>query len=857
MDYRIYNPDISVSTIVDPYDNPAGLTYVSNSSLAYFGGRYWAIMDGSTTGYSEGAADQHIWMTTSTDLVEWEEAFQPFRDSAYCTNPMTNSDQEWQPSLVVVGDELWCTWVGADAYVSKLSDPEGKWTNYRFEFDEDRQVTMSSTIVGSAGDGRSTRVTIGDVDDYLPFSAANPIVLSSGKVCCPFTLYSPTVFSEDTELTDQFLISLKSNALLTTTNGEDWSLVVIDTSAFGNFVAWEPFVVENPAGHVRVFSRSLNTLADDKDFLLVAVSSDGGQTFTASTSTGLLVPSTRGFARQVSAKRWVMAHVDHPQNSARGSGLSAGRANGALFMSRRGCDDFVPGVNFSGNDRFVNYPQFIVSPDGDDVLINYTSGNGGITTRRSLKLVTVPLPDDTHAYVHPRSVNQYNPPGTLDPTLNDDTSPPFYQFGGYEQALSVDTLTASTGVTYTAWVNNSGGNILVDTRTGGGGYDPEAFGQVFYRSGLAINALNFLHGATLISGPMFLAAVVDNTAQTVTVHAGTGSTSFTSTTGHYRSVAFSGQPSNGHTLTVNGVTYTFRTTASVSNDVQIGATTTDTITNMITALAVNAVQGVSPGGDTRIIMARTDHATFTVTSGSAAITVETGIPLDGGTVSVGYKNTDVTTGLTALSGKLYDARVYTSALSAANITYLHNALASSLGYSNVTGTSTAPGSSPDFHYDPANPDDEAWPIRNSDYAYCEILSDTVLRIHGEGSAPVELPYGANQLVIVYRLGGTPADTDKYTVATFGNANGAARLYIDADNPTKLYCEGRLVATVTDPTDWNTITLIVSTNKITIGDFEQTFTGPPRCYLGQAFPEDLLDTDKHIDFDVSKMRVSRA
>lgn len=852
MRYRIYEPEIEISSIIDPYDNPAGLTYVSNSSLVFWKNRYWAIMDGSTTGYSEGAADQRIWLTSSEDGVEWAEAVQPFRDSDYCTNPLANSDQEWQPSLVAVGDELWACWTGADAYISKLSDPDGKWTNYRFEFTPDRGIVLSDTITGAAGDGLTTKVTIGEVDDYLPFAAANPIILANGRVCCPLTLYSLSVGSEDTELTDSFLIALKHNALFTTTDGEDWSMVIIDTAAFGDFCAWEPFVVQDGGGYVRVLSRSLNTLADDEDFLLVAVSADGGETFTPSTSTGLLVPSSRGFANRVSPTRWVMTHVDHPQNSARGSGLSQGRANGALFMSRRGVDDFTPGVNWSGDDRFTNYPQFLV--DDGNLLINYTSGPGGLSTRRSLKLVTVPLPDDTYAWVHPRSVNQYNPPGANDPVLVED-SPPYYAFAGYDQALSVDTLTASSGVTYAAWIKDSGGTIIADTRTGGGGYDPEAFGQVFNRNGLAINAHNFLHGATLISGAMFVAAVVNNSTQTVTSYAATGTGSFTSTVGHYRSVLFSTNPSDGHTLTVNSVVYTFRTSPSLTDDVAIGVDASATITNLIAALAVNSVTGVTPSGG-RVIMARTDHATFAATSGSAAITVESGIPLDGGTVSIGFKNTNVSTGLTPLVGKVFDARVYESALSTANITWLHNNLASSFGYSSIAGTSTNPGAA-DFHYDPNNPDDEAWPILNGDPAHCEVISDDVLRIHGEGSASVELPYGATQLTLRYKLGDTPADTDKYTVATFGNANGAARLYIDADNPTKLYSEGREVATVTDPTEWNTITLVVSTNKITIGDFEQTFEGPPRCYLGCAFPENLLSVDKHIDFDASRMVCSRA
>jgi hypothetical protein len=141
--------------------------------------------------------------------------------------------------------------------------------------------------------------------------------------------------------------------------------------------------------------------------------------------------------------------------------------------------------------------------------------------------------------------------------------------------------------------------------------------------------------------------------------------------------------------------------------------------------------------------------------------------------------------------------------------------------------------------------------------YCETVSSTLLRIHGEGSAGVELPYGATQLVIRYKLGATPASTDKYVIATFGSATTPARLYIDAANPTSLYCNGRLVATVTTPTSYNTVTVIVSTNKISIGSFEQYFSGKPRCFLGSAIPESLLAVTKTIDYDVSAMTATLA
>jgi hypothetical protein len=147
MDYAIYAPTVTTVEAINPYTEPSGLTYVSNSSLAYYGGKYWAVMDGNVGGLEEGDAGQQIWLTTSTDGVTWTTAVQPFRDSTYCNNPLTGSAIEWQPNLVVVGAELWCTWSGSDAYISKLTTSTGKWTNYRFEF-SGTSVYMSSTITG-------------------------------------------------------------------------------------------------------------------------------------------------------------------------------------------------------------------------------------------------------------------------------------------------------------------------------------------------------------------------------------------------------------------------------------------------------------------------------------------------------------------------------------------------------------------------------------------------------------------------------------------------------------------------------------------------------------------------------------
>jgi hypothetical protein len=848
--YKIYNPTIETTTIVDPYDNAAGLTYVSNSSMAYYGRKYWAIMDGNVGGFNENDAGQQIWATTSNDATTWATPFQPFRNATYCNNPITGTALEWQPNLVVVGTELWCTWsiTGAPSvgYISKLTTPTGKWTNYRFEF-SGTDVLMSTTITGSATGGRSLAVSRSGITDYAPFFSQNPIVLSTGTVACPLTFQSATQ-STQTTATSAFTKSIKFNAILKTANGIDWTLTAIDTSDFGDFCAWEPFVVEDPAGHVYGYSRNLDARAADKDFMLVAVSTDYADTFSPSVSSKMLVPSTRGFARRISRKRWLMVHNDRSQRSDRtpNQALSRdARRNGALFFSRRGANDFVPGVNFSGDELSVNYPQMINV--GSNVLVHWTSNTGG-AIRRSMKLARFAAPSDEFAHIYPRSVTTYDPVTPIDPKLVSGP-PSYYLFNGVNQSRSATSLTASTGVTYAAWLRwDYDGSLIMDSRQAG---TSEAFGQVLFTGGLSINGINFLHGQELLPAkPTFLAASIDNAAGSVTVYF-SNSSSLTTIVGYFKSILFTGQPPDGDTVAVNGVTYTFRNSASTSSEIAIGATLQATVFNFVTKLNASAMTAVFPNSGNRVIACRTDRASFAAVSGSAQITVESALPLDGGQVSFGRPATP--SGLAPYAGRMYDARVYDSALSVANITYLHNAQATGLGKSAIAGTSTAPGSAL-IHFNPASPDLEDFPSLGTP-GRCEINGPT-LQIYGDESAAVDLPYGATEITVRYRLGATPTATDKYTIATFGTVDFPARLYIDSANPTKLYCNGREVSTVSNPTSYNTLKLTVSTNKISIGTFEQVFAGKPRCLLGNGYPESLLSSSKYVEFDTSLMTAVR-
>ena len=841
MDYQIYDPAITTTTVVDPYNNPAGLKYVSNSSLAFYGGLYWAIMDGNTAATYEGAAAQYVWVTTSPDAVTWSAPYQPFRDPANCVNPVTDGGMDWQPNLVVVGEELWCTWSGADCYVSKLSTPDGLWTNYRFEF-SGQDVFTSTTVNGAATSGHTLQPTINGLSDWTQFPSSNPIVLSTGIVACPVTLSSSTQ-STQTTASSSFTKSLKHNALLLC-DGDAWSMSLVNTAAFGDFCAWEPFLVEDPNRQVSVFTRNLDARVSDDEFMLVSASLDGGKTFAPSTSTNMLVPSTRGFANRTDRRRWLMVHNDHPQRSDRtpDQKLSANaRRNGALFWSRRGCDDFVAGINFSGDETSMNYPQFIAEPER--LLVNYTANSGNDDMRRPMKVVEVtPPPADDVAYIHPRSVNTYYTANPVDPDLITGT-PPYYKFLGQNQVWSNSKLTTTGGVTYAAWISyDYDGAILADCRQGG---DTE-FGHVFWRAGLAISGINFLHGATYMPfKPTFVAVAMDHVSETVTTYFGDGGATLLKKVGYYRCVRVASQPADGATVTVNGVVYTFRTAASAANDVKIGASVNESAANLAVALKTNQMNASNINGLSKVLMTRTDVATFTVTSATAAVVVEA-CPLSGGKVSFGMKAQS--SSLAPFAGKMFETKVFTAGLTEANINHLYNQKATVFGYPVLAG-GTAPAA-PLLNLDPAAPNATEFPSIGKIAGRCEVVNPTTLRVYGQGSAGVELPYGATAMTLKFKLSAAPSAGERYVVATFGSADFPVRLYVDGANPTGLYAGGKLVATIV-ATDYTTLPLIVSTRKVTFGSVEVAFVGKPRCYLGEGYPGAVgLSVSKFVEFDVA-------
>ena len=847
MKYQIYDPVIEPGMVFDAWDNTVGQNYSSNPTIVWWQGLWWSVFD-ATPGYVENANFQHVWMRTSADGVTWSEPFKPFRDPAHCTNPFqdyttgpgvpsTGTDRDAQACLTVVGDELWCLWwsfggpggvYAQTTFFSRLTAPGEKWVTKRFEFDG-LNVVLSDTIsnFGPPAAGHNICPSFEGRTDWSPAICGPAIVLSrSADTVWGFAF---TAIPSGTDFPDMLK---RVGIMRSNPDGTSWSLLILDCSAFANedgrvTAAWEPFLVENQVGHLTCFVRRINLVIEnvpDQDAMAFTTSYDRGATFPPVKSSKMLVADARGYAEKLSPNRWLMTHCDCPGRQ--------GRRNGALFFSRRGGNDFIPGVNFTGNDPIVSYPQWDVGPDGK---IRVVYGSGVNNQRKSIRLATIdPPPSDDVALVSPRSLTVVMSSSASSPTPNPGP-PPYYAFDGKNNLKGVTPVTATTGCVYAAWVRPEvAAGAIIDARKQGTG------GGVLLQTGFGTHGLAFASGFVPKKQDYFVAAVIDNTAKTVTQYLGDGAAAFTVKTAHFNCVWFAANPVDGDTLTVDGTTFTFRTEPSAAQDVQIGSTAAVTITNLQTKLT--AVTSRVTGD--RLVMTHTPETPVTVTSGSTAITVE-GMPLTGGVMNVGFKYAPASS-VTGWDGKIYDARFHNTALTEAGIKGLYNAHAADFGYTPMTGATT-PGN-PTIVADPANPNTAEFPpFADPPPGHCE-TAGTTMRVWGDGSASVELPYAVSRLTVKATLGGV---VDRYVVATFGSIAQPATLTV-AD--TKVYCGTTPVGDVVGGVI--TITADVYTDKIRIGEFEKAFEGKPRCFLGHAWPSGTVNPAQFIDYDVSAMSVER-
>jgi hypothetical protein len=111
-------------------------------------------------------------------------------------------------------------------------------------------------------------------------------------------------------------------------------------------------------------------------------------------------------------------------------------------------------------------------------------------------------------------------------------------------------------------------------------------------------------------------------------------------------IAFSGQPAADSTITINGTVFTFKAAGATGNQINIGATLSDTLDNAVTVLNASVVSGVAAatysktGTDTLHVAHDTPGTasnSFTLAAGAGSNGTPSGATLSGG--AVGWSET--------------------------------------------------------------------------------------------------------------------------------------------------------------------------------------------------------------------------
>jgi len=384
--YEVYSPNIETVAIYG--GGNAELQYVHCPSLAFFKDRWFAVWQGNTV-HTENAVNQSVYLSTSRDFSTWSDPVPVFVDESHSVNPLPGGgEKQLQPSMAVVGGELWSFWTQIannrahrGTYVAKLASPTGKWEVQRILFDGSPFPKLNGV-------------------EYLVNPMQNPIVLPSGRVLVP-------VVAMDNDYSIPFPDRQKHLAVIYADPGGPWKLSqVTGLAERPSGGVWENFVVALQDGGVRMYARNMldkdASLPADK-LLLTSVSKNQGESWSAVEYVPVETISSRTHALPVGASHFVMAAHDFKKGGEEDRAMPTvaewiRRNNLAMFFSRTGSPDWVAGNDLTGKEMPAIYPQLFIK----DRALHMAYSAGGV---REIKAVRVsPLPQDGKFYLFPRSL---------------------------------------------------------------------------------------------------------------------------------------------------------------------------------------------------------------------------------------------------------------------------------------------------------------------------------------------------------------------------------------------------------------------------------------------------------------------
>lgn len=386
--YQFYNPKIEHVTIHEGKVAPGHYAYNHMASVEWFDGQFHAVWGGNASTYAEGKPGQFNVWATSADFRRWT---MPVKQAHVGPGALPVDPQvvEWQPNLLNYHDQqLWCIWYCRSddvtlqgTYLSVLEKGAGKkWRH--------RKILDRHEVEGSR---------------CVAFASQNPVLLSSGRVLAPVTL-----FPEDRHLPPSERQKFKRwNACLYTDDGGATWKVSDPISKVDDAVGqWEPFFYEQADGQIRAYMRNFTNGTPP-----------GNQWRLTTTGTGAAMGTPVRFPRdpvysfmetinerpqvlRLPGGRYCLIQQDAWTNHRD----YRTRINVALNFSRSGADDFVAGPPVSRPGVISRYPQG-VEHEGS-LYVGYTLGPGDSGPGPELAgmegAIVTPAPRAETYYVWPR-----------------------------------------------------------------------------------------------------------------------------------------------------------------------------------------------------------------------------------------------------------------------------------------------------------------------------------------------------------------------------------------------------------------------------------------------------------------------
>lgn len=402
--YELYQPKVTTATVF------AGPSH--DASIVFFDGKWLAMWDSGTEAYG-----QVIWQSNSADLVTWSEPIESFSSSAASMNPVTvtPTTKWWQPSLLVVGDQLWCLWntSGTGTYFSTRNTGSQKWTNTKLTFPGGGHHAFI--------DGKPWTIFVGNAG----------IRSSSGTVLFPITLIRAGT-QQDFWATEK-----RDSVLYTDDAGVHWKVAPGLSYGADATHSWEATIWEPQAGTLNLISRN-NRKPSRADPLLNPLENlkftqtplDRLDAWLPPAPLPLETAMSRPHVVHRGARNFLVQNDSHvsllPDRS-----MLVNRKNLTVFFNRGTNADFVAGLNldpavdFAHKYPVTDYPQMSVHGETGVVIFTEKPQAPPFTWKTRVASID-PLPGDTQYYLFPRqargSVAQIEVDGRSALRFSDDYS---------------------------------------------------------------------------------------------------------------------------------------------------------------------------------------------------------------------------------------------------------------------------------------------------------------------------------------------------------------------------------------------------------------------------------------------------